>query len=111
MQPFGPDLRYSRHRYRIERAIADDPESAGSLPDQCVAIRQEGQRPRLLQPIRDDDQSEVPLFGRLQREWTRPKFRRRPDDRRGYSGAVSVAMGRAVGLESWTGVQSPGERQ
>ena len=40
-----------RDRLRLERALADDAQPAGPLGDEHVAVRQEGEAPRVRQPL------------------------------------------------------------
>ena len=49
------DFRYSLDRLRQQLALADDPQAARSLGHQHVSTRQEGDGPRLNQPVRDRD--------------------------------------------------------
>ena len=47
------DLGDARDRGRVEHAVADPPQRAQALGDQDAAVREEGEAPRIGQPVRD----------------------------------------------------------
>ncbi len=78
------------NRVRVEHPLPNDPQPAGTLGDQQVAVGQECQAVRILQPLREDRDPDVLLLGRVIQERSLPQ--------------------RLIGKTGWRDRHSEGER-
>ena len=90
LQSLRVHARSTRHRIRVEHAVSNDAETAGTLRHEDVAVGQECDRPRLLK-LRHDDDAQIAMCGYrgLNDEWTVAEHRVRPLDRRRADAALS----------------------
>ena len=62
LQPLRMHARAARYRVRVEHAVANDAETAGTFGDEDVAVGKECDRPRLLK-LRHDDHAKIAMRG------------------------------------------------
>ena len=62
----GPDYRHTRDGLRIEHAVLNESEAAGSLGDQHSAVRQKGDGPGMRQAACHHTHTNPVLLGRIE---------------------------------------------